>query len=56
MEEKFRNKCAKDCEHLVFTAQKGSLLDRIWNKEDFLATNYASKPPVEASQVSAPKS
>lgn len=52
MEEKFRNKLSKDCEYLVFTAQKGSLLDRIWNKEDYLSANYTPKSPaVEASEA-----
>jgi len=41
IQDKFRKKLAKDLEDLVYTAQKGSTLDRIWNKEDCLTTEQA---------------
>lgn len=51
MEDKFRKKLAKDCEALVFTAQKGSTLDKIWNK-----THFTQPPVVVASEEQPPTS
>jgi len=40
-EEEFKKQMQEDAEKMMYTAQEGSLLDRIWNKERDWAEDFA---------------